>query len=81
MDCLQTADLVKRRYSTKLNLPANFDPTAPPVPSIPSLPNQYGIGPPGRPPPLPPDGTSGGPGITLDISALRDPNLQAEACK
>jgi hypothetical protein len=72
---IQTSDLVKRRYSTRFNnLPSDFDATAPPVPSVPSLPSQFaqttdrGRGPsPGR-----------GPGLNVDVKALRDPNLQPE---
>ncbi|KAE8441004.1 exocyst complex component exo84 [Mollisiaceae sp. DMI_Dod_QoI] len=71
----KTSDLVKRRYSTRFNnLPSDFDATAPPVPSVPSLPNQYattndrGRGPsPAR-----------GPGLNVDMKALRDPNLRPE---
>ncbi|KAK0112788.1 exocyst complex component exo84 [Cadophora gregata] len=71
----KTSDLVKRRYSTRFNnLPADYDAAAPPVPSMPSLPNQFappndrGRGPsPGR-----------GPGLNVDVKALRDPNLRPE---
>ncbi|TVY81806.1 Exocyst complex component exo84 [Lachnellula suecica] len=71
----KTSDLVKRRYSTRFNnLPSDFDATAPPVPSLPSLPSQFtasndrGRGPsPAR-----------GPGLTVDVKALRDPSLRPE---
>ena len=71
----QTSDLVKRRYSTRFNnLPADFDATAPPVPTLPTLPGQFGSskdrgrGPsPGR-----------GPGLSVDVKALRDPSLRPE---
>ncbi|KAG9237792.1 Cullin repeat-like-containing domain protein [Amylocarpus encephaloides] len=71
----KTSDLVKRRYSTRFNnLPTDFDASAPPIPSLPSLPAQYapsndrGRAPsPGR-----------GPGLTVDIKALRDPTLRAD---
>lgn len=68
---LQTSDLVKRRYSTRFNnLPNNFDATAPPVPSVPSLPaNSFGPNE-RRPPP-----SRGGAAPTVDINALRDPNM------
>lgn len=37
----KTSNLVKQRYSTRFNnLPADFDPTKPPVPSVPSIPSQ-----------------------------------------
>jgi uncharacterized membrane-anchored protein YhcB (DUF1043 family) len=66
---------VKRRYSTRFNnLPSDFDATAPPVPTLPNLPGQFapsnnqGRGPsPAR-----------GPGLAVDIKALRDPTLRPE---
>jgi len=83
----QTSDLVKRRYSTRFN--ADFDPSAtapPPVPSLPSIEryaqaqNQDRRAPPSR------DGGEAGaagaggsgPGIPVDIKALRDPSLAAD---
>ncbi|KFA78858.1 hypothetical protein S40288_05314 [Stachybotrys chartarum IBT 40288] len=67
----KTSDLVKRRYSTRFNnLPNNFDATAPPVPSVPSLPaDNFGSNE-RRPPP-----SRGGAAPTVDINALRDPNM------
>ncbi|KAI9051643.1 hypothetical protein LZ554_004685 [Drepanopeziza brunnea f. sp. 'monogermtubi'] len=72
----QAADLVKRRYSTRFNnAPSDYNAAAPPVPSIPTLPRQIappkdrgGRGPsPGR-----------GPGLNVDVKALRDPNLRPD---
>ncbi|KAH8679096.1 exocyst complex component EXO84 [Tricladium varicosporioides] len=70
----KTSDLVKRRYSTRFNnLPADYDATAPPIPSMPTLPTQFASqndrrGPsPGR-----------GPGLAVDVKALRDPNLRPD---
>lgn len=75
LTCMQTSDLVKRRYSTRFNnLPADFDATAPPVPNVPSLPNQFigskdrGRGPsPGK-----------SQGIDIDTKALNDSTLRPE---
>lgn len=71
----KTSDLVKRRYSTRFNnLPPGFDPTASPVPSVPGIPTQYGAS--------REQGRSAapakGPGLAVDVKALRDPNLQPE---
>ncbi|KAK5683875.1 exocyst complex component exo84 [Elasticomyces elasticus] len=82
----KTSDLVKRRYSTRFagGVPHQNgfqDGLAPPVPAIPSLPAQYARRPssdsrsPSR------DGRSpsrNGPRLRVDVSALKDPNLQAE---
>ncbi|KAI9828071.1 MAG: exocyst complex component exo84 [Thelocarpon impressellum] len=77
----KTADLVKRRYSTRPGaLPHGFDAAAPPVPSMPSLPSRYAQGAAGGPP-----GSSGRGGssggkqpLTVDINGLKDPNLRPE---
>lgn len=69
-----TADLVKRRYSTRFtNLPTDFSAGAPPLPSVPKIPNQYGV-PPSR------DGTPSGPRVKVDVKALGNPNLQPDQC-
>lgn len=70
----KTSNLVKQRYSTRFNnLPADFDPTKPPVPSVPSIPSQFtsrelnvnkSIGRDKK--------------FDLDTSALRDPNLRPD---
>ncbi|CAG8962180.1 hypothetical protein HYFRA_00005229 [Hymenoscyphus fraxineus] len=72
----KTSDLVKKRYSTRFNnLPSDFDATAPPLPSIPQIPNQYAqASSRGAPPPS----LRSGPGLTVDVKALRDPNLRPE---
>lgn len=70
-----TSDLVKRRYSTRFNnLPSDFDATAPPVPNLPSLPAQYGRDAARARGPSP----ARGPGLAVDINALRNPDLQHE---
>ncbi|KAI9794352.1 MAG: exocyst complex component exo84 [Peltula sp. TS41687] len=72
----KTSDLVKRRYSARFtNLPSNFDPTVPPVPPIPPLPTRDGS----PQPSAKLAGASGAPEISIDLSALRDPKLQAES--
>ena len=73
----KTADLVKRRYSQKLQLPADFGGND--LSSMPSIPQQYRDVPPsrdGRPP-----GSSDGRSVKVDLKALRDPNLRPEQCK
>jgi hypothetical protein len=71
---LQTSDLVKRRYSTRFNnLPADFDPTAPPIPSLPNL-DKYDPGRDRRGFPVSRGGT-GGNAPAVDLKALRDPKL------
>ncbi|KAF2492000.1 hypothetical protein BU16DRAFT_100453 [Lophium mytilinum] len=73
----KTADLVKRRYSTRFtNLPTDFGAGAPPLPTMPGIPGQYASQPPsrdGRPP-----GSSDGQRVKVDEKALRDPNLRPE---
>ncbi|GJN80890.1 exocyst complex component exo84 [Purpureocillium lilacinum] len=65
----KTSDLVKQRYSTRFNnLPADFDPSAPPMPAMPSI-DRYEQAE-RRPPP-----SRGGAAPVLDIKTLRDPNL------
>ncbi|KAJ6105047.1 Exocyst complex component exo84 [Penicillium sp. IBT 16267x] len=76
-----TADLVKRRYSTRFNTLGDIDTNAPPVPALPppvpgggygGLPSTAG---PGQP--LPVDGApSSSPKV--DLIALRDPSLPVE---
>lgn len=74
----RTADLVKRRYSTRFAQPQDNE-LAPPMPSIPGLPAQY---PAAKPPSR--DGRSperrAGQPLTIDLKALRDPQLQPEQC-
>ncbi|KAI1076787.1 serine/threonine-protein phosphatase pp2a catalytic subunit [Whalleya microplaca] len=79
----KTGDLVKRRYSTRFNnLPADFDPSAPPIPSVPKFDiSKYDRPPPSRSGPPPsrdggaPTGPTGGAAPTVDARALRDPRL------
>ncbi|GFP53412.1 exocyst complex component EXO84 [Trichoderma asperellum] len=66
----KTSDLVKKRFSSRFNnLPPEFDAAAPPVPSLPPL-ERYNTD--YQPPP-----SRAGPGAapTVDLKALRDPNL------
>lgn len=70
-----TSDLVKRRYSTRFTQVPDFSNAgAPPVPSVPAIPIQFAQPEPGRGAPL-------GQGVSIDINALRDPDLQAERCE
>ncbi|RDL39861.1 uncharacterized protein BP5553_04201 [Venustampulla echinocandica] len=71
----KTSDLVKRRYSTRFNnLPNGFDATKPPIPSVPQISGQYAPSADRVRGPSP----AKGPGLTVDVRALRDPNLRAE---
>lgn len=70
-----TADLVKRRYSTRFAQAPDFSVGAPPVPSVPSIPGRFAVQPPSR------DGPpGGGERVKVDTKALRDPNLRPEQC-
>ena len=77
-DTTNTADLVKRRYSTRFVNPPDFNTAnAPPIPSMPSMPNGYGSAPiTDRPSTANRSGSSHK--ISVDINALKDPNLQVE---
>ncbi|EEY14817.1 exocyst complex component EXO84 [Verticillium alfalfae VaMs.102] len=72
-----TSDLVKRRYSTRFgNFPeAGFDVNNPPVPALPTLDKYESREKRGGPPP-----SRGGAAPTIDLKALRDPNLNADQC-
>lgn len=75
----KTSDYVKRRYSTRYNIPENFDVTA--VPAMPSMPNNYEPFRKPAPPveiPRPRGGAPGG-APRIDIKDLRDPRFQPEA--
>ena len=75
----KTADLVKRRYSQKLQLPTDFGNGE--LGQLPQIPSQYRDVPPsrdGRRPSAAPD--AGGQMIRVDMNALRDPNLRPEQC-
>ncbi|KAI6247677.1 Exocyst complex component exo84 [Erysiphe necator] len=70
----KTSNLVKQRYSTRFNnLPADFDPTKPPVPSVPSIPVQF------TPKEYNIKKNAGRDRkFDLDITALQDPNLRPD---
>ncbi|KAF2396550.1 hypothetical protein EJ06DRAFT_223931 [Trichodelitschia bisporula] len=69
----KTADLVKRRYSTRFTtLPGDFNAGVPPMPSMPSVPSKYAQAPPSR------DGRPTGQRIRIDVNALSDPSLRPE---
>jgi hypothetical protein len=72
----RTADLVKRRYSTRFtNLPQDFNAGAPPLPSVPSIPGRFAVQPPSR------DGqVGGGQRLKVDAKVLSDAKLQPEQC-
>ena len=74
VDAGSTADLVKRRYSTRFNQAPDFgDSNAPPVPALPSLPNGHGR-------PSSKGQQTAGPGqqASLNINALKEPTFQPE---
>jgi hypothetical protein len=79
----KTADLVKRRYSTRFAQPQDSE-LPPPVPGLPQLPAQYASEPPGRKsgrsPARSPNRREGGQRINIDLKPLRDPHLQPEQC-
>ncbi|KAI9675902.1 MAG: exocyst complex component exo84 [Trizodia sp. TS-e1964] len=71
----KTSDLVKRRYSTRFTQLPDFTEQSLPVPALPTQFNKPGSSDgPGKP-------SSGGKTIPVDVSALRDPNLQADGFK
>ena len=77
----KTADLVKRRYSTRFNaIPQDGAPPMPGMPGLPPMPAQYKSQqrPPSRDERRP--GSSKGQRIAVETRALRDPNLQPEKC-
>lgn len=72
----KTADLVKRRYSTRYNqLPTEFGFSTTSIPQLPTLPDIE----------LPPsrDGrpSTSGRDVKVDLQALKDPALRPEQCK
>ncbi|KAG9242562.1 Cullin repeat-like-containing domain protein [Calycina marina] len=70
----KTSDLVKRRYSTRFNnIPADFDPSVPPIPNIPSFPTQYASKDQGRS-----AASAQSSGLKPDLKRLRDPNLRGD---
>lgn len=84
----KTADLVKRRYSQKImQLPSDFPGSGAPMPDLPQMPSQFrdqsqtrGDGAPERSAPSAQGaGSANGRALAVDMRALRDPNLQADA--
>ena len=70
-----TADYVKRRYSTRITqAPQDFNP-----PSLPALPDNFLAQPPARS--ARPAGSSHDDKVAVDLKALQDPQLQADQCK
>ncbi len=71
-----TADYVKRRYSTRVTqLPKNFDG----APAMPSVPGQFLSQPPARA--ERPGAAFPSEKVAVDLRALQDPKLQTEQCK
>ena len=69
-----TADYVKRRYSTRINLPNDFGD----APALPSVPNEFLAQPPIKSPGR--NASATGEKIAVNLKALQDPNLPAEKC-
>ncbi|CCU74773.1 unnamed protein product [Blumeria hordei] len=70
----KTSDLVKRRYSTRFNnIPADYDPTRPPLPNVPPIPGRFSPSERGR---KFNDESRGR--LNIDVAALRDPNLRPD---
>jgi hypothetical protein len=71
----RTADLVKRRYSTRFT---NFDLNASTeaIPNLPNIPAKFA----GQPPPSR-DGAASIRSVKIDGSLMKDPNFDAEDCK
>lgn len=76
----KTSDYVKRRYSTRYNIPENFDVTsAPPMPAMPTIDNYEPFrkqAPVAEPPRTRGGATGGAP--TVNPRELRDPRFRAE---
>ncbi|KAF2708895.1 hypothetical protein K504DRAFT_433537 [Pleomassaria siparia CBS 279.74] len=72
----KTADLVKRRYSQKLQLPTDFGNGD--LGALPQIPSQYRNAPSPQSRDERPPRTADGPSLKVDTNALRDPNLRAE---
>ena len=73
-DTGNTADLVKRRYSTRFNQVPDFSNANPPtVPAVPTLPNSYA-----QSSARTAASTTQGHKIGHDVNALKDPNFQTE---
>ncbi|KAF2428290.1 hypothetical protein EJ08DRAFT_592254 [Tothia fuscella] len=76
----KTADLVKRRYSTRFaNAPQDYTAGAPPVPSLPNMPEEYAVKALGRGEREGAGIGAGGRKLVVDMKELADPKLQPEA--
>jgi hypothetical protein len=74
----RTADLVKRRYSTRFTGAQDLGIPDEPIPSLPSMPKQFALPPPSR------DGASSirsFRNLGVDPAILNDPNFDADECK
>ena len=69
-----TADYVKRRYSTRINLPTDFGD----APALPSVPGEFLAQPPAKSPGR--SASTTGEKVIVDLKALQDPHLQPEQC-
>lgn len=77
----KTSDYVKRRYSTRYNVPENFDVTsAPPIPAMPAMDNYepFRKQAPVTEPPRARGGAFGGGAPTVNARDLWDPRFRAE---
>ncbi|KAJ5239011.1 hypothetical protein N7468_003630 [Penicillium chermesinum] len=74
-----TSDLVKRRYSTRFNIPSDVSRNAPPVPALPPpMPGGGYGGLPSTAPQKPSMGDGPAPAPQVDLNVLRDPSLPVE---
>jgi exocyst complex component 8 len=71
----RTADLVKRRYSTRFTNPQDFGGDEEAIPTLPSIPKQFTIPPPSR------DGAASIRSLKVEAALLKDPNFDADECK
>lgn len=75
----KTADLVKRRYSTRFAQPQDNE-LPPPIPGLPQFPAQYASKPPSSRSGRSPDRRREGQHIPINVKALTDPHLKPDQC-